>query len=403
MSSGEPGAEAPAARHVCFVTGTRADFGKLKPLIHSAASVPGVRVTVIATGMHLLERYGSTVIEVRRLEPEVTVAELVNQDDGDTLDRILARTIDGLARLFDVDRPDLLVVHGDRVEALAAASVGALRNVAVAHVEGGELSGTIDGILRHAISKLSHLHLVANDDAARRVVQLGEHPDTVRVIGSPDIDVMLSDSLPSLESVLSDYEIPFCEFAVVILHGVTHQPVDDVRSMARSMVDALVGSELRAVVIYPNNDAGSSAILEEYDRLSDAARFRVFPSVRFEAFLTLLHHSRMLIGNSSAGIREAPIYGIPSVNIGDRQRDRHHHPTIISCGTSTAEIRSAIDAACTADRAEPNLHFGRGDSAARFADLLRGGAVWSLGSDKIFRDLPAEDRPGAVPSREERS
>jgi UDP-N-acetylglucosamine 2-epimerase (hydrolysing) len=202
---------------------------------------------------------------------------------------------------------------------------------------------------------------------------------------------MVSDSLPTLESVLSDYEIPFCDFAVVILHGVTHQPPDEVRSMARSMVDALVDSDLRAVVIYPNNDAGSAAILEEYRRLTDRGRFRVFPSVRFEAFLTLLHHSRMLIGNSSAGIREAPIYGVPSVNIGDRQRDRHHHPTITSCGTSAAEIHAAIEAARVAGRAEPDLHFGRGDSAARFADLLRSGSVWSLGSDKIFRDLPATD------------
>jgi UDP-N-acetylglucosamine 2-epimerase (hydrolysing) len=376
-------------RHVCFLTGTRADFGKLKPLMHAAAALPGIRVTAIATGMHLIERYGSTVLEVRRLEPEIGVAEFPNQDEGDTTDRVLARTIDGLASQFDRDRPDLLVVHGDRVEALAGAAVGALRHVAVAHVEGGELSGTIDGILRHAISKLSHLHLVANEEAARRVMQLGEHPDTVWAIGSPDVDVMVSDQLPGLDEVLAMYEIPFRDYAVVILHGVTTEPLDAVRSMARALVDSLLGSDLSGVVVYPNNDAGSAAILEEYARLEGHPRFRIFPSVRFEAFLTLLRHARMMIGNSSAGIREAPIYGIPSVNIGGRQRDRHHHDGIVSCGTSLEEISSAIECAGRIRLSEPSLHFGQGDSAKRFAALLEGEAIWSLGADKVFRDLPS--------------
>ena len=378
-------------RHVCFLTGTRADFGKLKPLITGAAALPDVRVTVVATGMHLLEKYGSTVIEVRRLEPQVRVVEFANQDDGDTMDRVLARTIDGLADVVDADRPDLLVVHGDRVEALAGAAVGALRNVAVSHVEGGELSGTIDGILRHAISKLSHLHLVANEEAARRVVQLGEDPDTVFAIGSPDIDVMLSDTLPPLEQVLADYEIPFSDYSLVIFHGITTEDVDAVGDAADALVEVLLEGELPAVVVYPNNDPGSDAILRAYERLAGDDRFRVFPSLRFEAFLTLLHHSRLLIGNSSAGIREAPIYGVPSVNIGSRQRDRHHHPTIIHTGSSAAEIRAGIAEALDMPPGERSLHFGRGESARHFRELLAGDDIWALGADKVFRDLMFSD------------
>jgi len=348
-------------------------------------------VTVVATGMHLLEKYGSTVIEVRRLEPQVRVVEFANQDDGDTMDRVLARTIDGLADVVDADRPDLLVVHGDRVEALAGAAVGALRNVAVSHVEGGELSGTIDGILRHAISKLSHLHLVANEEAARRVVQLGEDPDTVFAIGSPDIDVMLSDTLPPLEQVLADYEIPFSDYSLVIFHGITTEDVDAVGDAADALVEVLLEGELPAVVVYPNNDPGSDAILRAYERLAGDDRFRVFPSLRFEAFLTLLHHSRLLIGNSSAGIREAPIYGVPSVNIGSRQRDRHHHPTIIHTGSSAAEIRAGIAEALDMPPGERSLHFGRGESARHFRELLAGDDIWALGADKVFRDLMFSD------------
>ncbi len=383
MSGREPGGE----RHVCFLTGTRADFGKLKPLILGAADVPGIRVTVLVTGMHLLEKYGSTVIEVRRLEPDVQVKEFANQSEGDTMDRVLASTVAGLSEVIDSDRPDLLVVHGDRVEALGGAAAGALRNVAVAHVEGGELSGTIDGILRHAVSKLSHLHLVANDDAARRVIQLGEDPDTVFVIGSPDIDVMLSDSLPSLDEVRSDYEIPFDEYALVILHDLTTEGPATVGATADAMVGALQRSGLSAVVVYPNNDPGSDEILAAYEPLAHDPRFRVFPSLRFEAFLTLLRHARVLVGNSSAGVREAPIYGVPSVNIGQRQRGRHRHPTIIDTGTAAGEIGGAIETALARAVQPTDLHFGRGESARHFCELLRGTAIWKLGVDKPFRDV----------------
>lgn len=383
MSSTEHGGE----RHVCFLTGTRADFGKLKPLILGAAELPGIRVTVLVTGMHLMEKYGSTVIEVRRLEPLVAIREFPNQDDGDTMDRVLARTVEGLADAIDQDPPDLLVVHGDRVEALAGAAAGALRNVAVAHVEGGEVSGTIDGVLRHAVSKLSHLHLVANDEAERRVVQLGEDPDTVWPIGSPDIDVMLSDTLPPLDQVLADYEIPFDDYVLVILHGVTTEDEAANAAVAAALVQVLTERQGNAVVVHPNNDPGSDAILASYEALAGDPRFRVFPSLRFEAFLTLLRNSRMLVGNSSAGIREAPIYGVPSVDIGSRQRGRAHHPTIVHTGTSAAEIRGGIDDADGLERGVPSLRFGSGDSARRFAELLAADDIWDRGVDKVFRDL----------------
>jgi UDP-N-acetylglucosamine 2-epimerase (hydrolysing) len=377
-----------ARRHVAFLTSTRADFGKLKPLMLGAAAVPNTRVTALVTGMHMLSRYGSTVNEVRHLEPCVTVREFANQRDGELMDQILARTVEALGHEIEADRPDLLVVHGDRVEALAGAAVGALRGVSVAHVEGGELSGTIDGVLRHAVSKLAHLHLVANEEAQRRVVQLGEDPRTVKVIGSPDIDVMVSQDLPTLEEVLSAYEIPFHDYAIVIFHGVTTEPPEAAGRTANGIVDALARVGLSAVVVHPNNDPGSRDILAAYQRLKGDPRYRIFPSVRFEAFLTLLRHASVLIGNSSAGVREAPIYGTPSVNIGTRQRGRHRHPTIIDCDTTSAGIRAAVSAACGLQRAEPSLHFGSGESARRFSELLASPEIWELTGDKEFRDVP---------------
>jgi UDP-N-acetylglucosamine 2-epimerase (hydrolysing) len=377
----------PAPRRVWFLTGTRADFGKLKPLILAAAAADGVEVTVVVTGMHLLDRYGYTVIEVRRLPSPIHLIEFPNQSDGATMDEVLSSTVGALGREVRRDPPDLLVVHGDRVEALAGASVGALCGVPVAHVEGGERSGTVDGTLRHAISKLSHLHLVANDDAARRVVQLGEDPATVRVIGSPDIDVMLSDELPTIDDVRAAYEIPFERYAVVLFHGVTTQPPERSGEQVAALLDALGDVGLDAVVIYPNNDPGSRAILDVYEQRGDDPRLRIFPSIRFEAFLTLMEHAAVMTGNSSAGIREAPVYGVPSINIGDRQRERFRHPSIVSCAGERSAIVDALRAALDGERQPASDHFGRGDAGHRFAELLAEPETWAIDLEKRFVDL----------------
>jgi UDP-N-acetylglucosamine 2-epimerase (hydrolysing) len=387
-----PGPGGPARRQLWFLTGTRADFGKLKPLILAADARADVDVTVVATGMHLLDRYGFTVLEVRRLPGSIRVREVANQAEGAGMDAILADTITALGTLVADGAPDLLVVHGDRVEALAGASFGALRRIPVAHVEGGERSGTIDGILRHAITKLSHLHLVANDEAARRVEQLGEDPATIRVIGSPDIDAMLADDLPTLDEVRAAYEIGFDRYALVLFHGVTTERPETVGATARALLDAVRSTGLPAIVIYPNNDPGSDAILDVYGELAGADDLRIFPSVRFEAFLTLLHAAEVVVGNSSAGIREAPLYGVPTVNVGTRQRDRFHHASIISCGGTPDEIRAALETALALERAPEAGHFGGGDSAERFAALLAEPATWEIDLDKRFLDLAPGDR-----------
>jgi len=171
------------------------------------------------------------------------------------------------------------------------------------------------------------------------------------------------------------------------MHGVTTEDDDANAAAATALVEELMSQPGNAVVVHPNNDPGSDAILASYERLRADPRFRLFPSLRFEAFLTLLRHAHMLVGNSSAGIREAPIYGIPSVDIGSRQRGRAEHPTIVHVGTTRTEIASGIAAASAMDSATPSLRFGAGDSAERFCELLASDEVWARGVDKVFRDL----------------
>ena len=374
-------------RHIAFLTGTRADFGKIKPLI-IAAHEEGCRVSVFATGMHMLPRFGDTILEVQRTIPaEIPITSFLNQLDGDTMDVVVANTITGLSQFITEHAPDALVVHGDRPEALAGAITGALRNTRVVHVEGGELSGTIDGVIRHAVSKLSHIHLVANDGARDRLIQLGEHSNTIHVIGSPDLDIMLSPTLPSVHEAKLRYGITFDDYLIAIFHPVTTD-LESSALAAEQFVSALIASNRNFIVIHPNNDSGFETILEQYKRFESLPdRFRVFESLRFEHFLTLLKNAQALIGNSSAGIREAPMYGVPSIDVGDRQRGRHEGATIIQTPATQSQIEASVLQSTNLKHTPEKGLFGDGRSADRFRKLLANDKLFTVPVDKVFVDL----------------
>lgn len=335
--------------------------------------------------MHTLSRYGATWDEIRKAGlPNIFL--YINQfAEGASMDMTLANTITGLAHYTREFRPDMIVVHGDRVETMAGAIVGAMNNILVAHIEGGERSGTVDELIRHAVTKLSHLHFVANDEAARRLMQMGEVGSSVFVTGSADIDVMLSPELPTLEEAKSHYEIDFSDYCLFAYHPVTTEQ-HRLRSNIQAVRDALIASRMNYIVIYPNNDSGANIILEELRGLGDNPRFRMFPSLRFEYFLTLLKHARAIVGNSSAGIREAPVYGVPTVNIGSRQANRYEYPSIINVPEDIGAIVAALKN--LPNDITPSLHFGEGNCAEKFLASLRDAAIWRTPRQKQFRDLP---------------
>jgi len=372
-------------RRILFLTGTRADFGKLKPLIEVVEESQDFDAYIFATGMHTLARYGSTVNEIQKAGFK-NIYTYINQDGAvnSQMDLVLANTIQGLGHYLREFRPDLIVVHGDRIEALAGAIVGAVNNILVAHVEGGELSGTIDELIRHAVTKLSHLHFVSNSDARRRLVQMGESEEVIFLIGSPDIDVMLSDKLPTLEHVKQRYEIPFSKYGIFIYHPVTTEQ-QLLKGRIETVLDSLEASSHNFVVIYPNNDPGAEIILGAYNRIRTNPRFRLIPSMRFEYFLTLLKNATAIVGNSSAGIREAPVYGVPVINIGNRQHNRFNLPSIIN----VAEDKSAIVSALThlPPSITPSMHFGTGKSAKLFMGCLQHPKIWSTAHQKHFNDV----------------
>ncbi len=371
-------------KKILFLTGTRADFGKIKPLMQAVEQTADFENFVFVTGMHLQHTYGYTLIEIERCGFK-NLHTFDNQTHETTMDLTLAKTIEGLSAYVKAIQPDLIVIHGDRVETLAGAIVGSLNNILVAHIEGGELSGTVDELIRHSVSKLSHIHFVANKQAQKRLQQMGELPSSIFVIGSPDLDVMFSGKLPNLSTVRNYYEIPFEDFALVLFHPVTTEAAQ-MQTYADEFVKALLQDTRNYVVIFPNNDLGSKAILKAYKSLEDNRRFRIFPSLRFEYFLTLLKNAQFIIGNSSAGIREAPAYGIPVINIGTRQQNRDLQADILNVNYQQKSIYQALQSIEKHPVSPPSNHFGNGNSAKLFLSCLKNQDIWQINHQKQFRD-----------------
>lgn len=254
-------------KKIVFLTGTRADYGKMKSLMQALERHPGFEVFIFVCGMHLSETFGSTYLEIQKDGYQnIYVAFGLMQTNNISVN--LGSTIECFAGYIENISPDMVIVHGDRMDALAGAVVGALHNVIVAHIEGGELSGTIDESIRHAISKFAHLHFVCNEDAKNRLIQLGEEEKRIYVIGSPDIDVMLSDNLPSIKEAKKWYGVTYEKYGILMYHPVTTE-YKDIGNKIRAVVDAVIASNRQFLVVYPNNDLGSEIILNEYNRLKE--------------------------------------------------------------------------------------------------------------------------------------
>jgi len=370
-------------RKIVFLTGTRADFGKLKSLINKIKNDDEFELHIFVTGMHMLSKYGYTCKEVEKANFK-NIYKFINQNVSDSMDHILSKTILGLSDFIREIKPDMIIVHGDRVEALAGASVGALNNILVGHIEGGEVSGTVDELIRHAVSKLSHIHFVSNDTAKLRLAQLGEKLDNIHVIGSPDIDVMNSNTLPAINEVKQYYNFEFGEYGILIFHSVTTEQ-ELLHSQIRTVVDQVIASKLNFIVIYPNNDSGTDIILNEYSRLGELPQIRIFPSMRFEYFLTLLKNAKFIMGNSSSGVREAPHYGVPTIDVGTRQQNRVKCNTVLNVPIQPDTIKQALHEVSIMTKGVSHI-FGNGGSDEKFYRIVKSPTFWTVAVQKTFVD-----------------
>lgn len=371
-------------KKIVFLTGTRADFGKLKPLINEVEINEDLECHVFVTGMHTLKKFGDSYFEVEK-QGYKNIYKYINQSQTTDSDTILSNTITGFSNYIKELKPDMIVVHGDRIEALAGAIVGTFNNIRVAHIEGGEVSGTLDEIMRHAITKLSHIHFVSNDAAKKRLIQMGEKETNIFTIGSPDIDIMLSNDLPDINYVKTHYDIPFNDYAILIYHPVTTE-LDDLKYNVKQVIEAVRTSNMNYIVIYPNNDEGSNIIIDAYKQFKQCNDAKMYPSIRFENFLTLLKNAKFIIGNSSCGIMEAEVYGVPTIDIGSRQSGRSINDRIIHVPHDYNNILAAIYEAKDM-HLNPTYNYGKGDSANQFIKILKQKEIWNIPIQKHFIDI----------------
>jgi UDP-N-acetylglucosamine 2-epimerase (hydrolysing) len=371
-------------KKILFVTCTRADYGKLKSLIINIQKNNNFISRVFVSGMHNMKRYGSTYEEI--VKDKINgIYRYSNLIKNMRMDEILTSTMKGFSSFLIKYNPDLVIVHGDRIEPLACALSSLLNNFLVAHIEGGEVSGTVDEMLRHSISKISHLHLVSNKTARKRLIQMGENKRYIFEVGSPDVDLILNKNLPKIEPTKKRYNIRFNDFGISIIHPVTTN-IKNLKKESEIFFSALVKTNLNYIIIFPNNDLGSEIILKEIHKLKNNNKFRIFPSIRFEYYLTLLKNSKFIIGNSSSGIMGAPYYGVTTINIGTRQSNRLKTKLIKNISFNEKEIIKTINQIKNRKIIKRKF-FGEGNSAKKIEKLLLSNKIWNISKQKSFIDL----------------
>ena len=369
---------------ITIVTATRADYGKLKSIIIKLQKDNSFDTEIFVTGMHNLNLYGKTIGEIKK-DKIKKLYIFNNQRKNSSMNDILINTIKGFTNYIEKKKPDFILIHGDRIEPLACSLSAILKNIKIVHVEGGEVSGTVDEMLRHSISKLSHHHLVSNLSAKKRLIQMGEKKNSISIVGSPDVDLVLSKNLPSKKFVLRRYGVKFSNYAISILHPVTTN-INNVKRETDIYFDSLIESKKNFIIILPNNDLGSNFIFDKIKLLKKRKNIKIIPSLRFEYFLTLLKNSSLMIGNSSSGIMEAPYYGIPTINIGNRQKNRLNAESIKNIEFKKKRIISFINR-FYGKKFNRKKYFGSGKTDNKVIKVLKSKTFLNSNVQKNFIDI----------------
>jgi GDP/UDP-N,N'-diacetylbacillosamine 2-epimerase (hydrolysing) len=359
-------------RRICYVTGTRADFGLMRRTLQAIAADPGLALDLLVTGMHLDPAYGGTVREIGdsglavRAEVPVPLAPAT----GATMARNIARALLGFTDAL-ADRPDLVLLLGDRGEMLAGALAALHLNIPIAHVHGGERSGTLDEPIRHAVSKLSHLHFTATEGGRERLVRMGEDPANVHVVGAPGLDGLEEIALTPRDELMADFGLdPARPFALMVYHPVV-QEAAGAGDEAATLLGALQRAGTQVLALMPNSDAGSAGVRAAIEAVRGEAGIAVATHLERGDFVSAMAAADVMAGNSSAGIIEAASFGTPVVNVGTRQTLRERNANVIDSECDAGALRAALAGALDRGRYPPYNVYGDGRAAARIVALLR--------------------------------
>ncbi len=362
----------PLARRVIYLSGTRADFGLMQGTLQRIAATPGLKLQVAVTGMHLSAAHGHTVDEVRASGLPVC-AEIpldMGTRTGESMALGVAECLRGVTALLARERPDMLLLLGDRGEMLAGAIAALHLGVACVHIHGGERSGTVDEPVRHAISKLASYHLVATPGSRERLIRLGEDESRIFITGAPGLDGLTPLADMAREDCARALGLrSAAPFVLALFHPVVQQAGDAARQ-TQALSQALQGVGLPVIWLEPNADAGSREIVAALDQAALPAGSVRLRHVPRPLFVAAMRHADVLVGNSSAGIIEAASFGTPVVNVGDRQRLRERNSNVMDCPADADSIAAALRGALGHGRWPCDNLWGDGHAGERIAQLL---------------------------------
>jgi GDP/UDP-N,N'-diacetylbacillosamine 2-epimerase (hydrolysing) len=331
-------------RRIAVITGTRAEYGIILPVLREIDEHPDLELCLIALAQHLSPEFGYTVREIQAdgFTVAAQVETLLSSDTGGGMARALGLAIIQLVQVMEMVNPDMILVTGDRGEMLAAAIVGAHMNIPVAHQHGGEVSGTVDESIRHAITKLSHIHLPATKQSAARIRQLGEESDRICIVGAMGLEQIREGKYLPPESVAKQLGLDLSEPVILVSQHPVTTEVDEAGAQMRETMEAIKAVGLQTVLIYPNSDAGGRSmcdVIDEYGKLPNVHRFTNAPR---ELYLGVMNVASVMVGNSSSGIIEAPSFHLPFVNVGSRQAGRERGANVIDVSHRRSKIAEAI-------------------------------------------------------------
>lgn len=366
----------PMKRKILYISGTRADYGIMRSVLSAIYLHPSMELHVAVTGMHLMPEFGSTLEEIKKDGYSFHVINAIQEEDTKgSMALFIGHFIQEFGLLVKKLKPDIILVLGDRGEMLGGAIVGAYMGIPVVHIHGGEVTSTADEFARHAITKLSHIHLPATEKSAQRIIKMGEDPSHVFVTGAPGLDQIRLIQSTSTKETIDHYHIdPGTPVIIVLQHSVPLEPGDPAFQMDQTM-KAVCDLDCQIFVIYPNADAGGRAMIEVIKKYESNTKIRTFQSLDHRNFLNLLKVSSVLIGNSSSGIIEAPSFGVPAVNIGSRQQGRQKGDNIINTKYDSHEIAKAIERALHDNDFKRKVKkaknpYGVGDSSNKIVEIL---------------------------------
>ena len=353
-------------RKILLITERRADYSRFKPILNLIKEDKDLDYDLIVTGLHLKKEHGYTINEIKKDGFKIfSTFEMFNEkeDSGGAMVRSFSKALYEITYQIEKSNPDLILSGFDIAANFAIAIAGAHMNIPVTHIQGGEVTGTIDESIRHAMSKFSHYHFAANDDARKRLIKMGEIPCNVFDVGCPSIDAILQvDDDPD---ILNKYNLNN-DFYIMLQHPVTSE-IDKSEFQIKETINAIIESDIEAIIVLPNNDAGYSKIMNKIK----SSNLRYVDTLSIKDYVNLLKRSKGLIGNSSSGIHETSTFNIPTINIGTRQQGRLRSDNIIDVDYNKQQIIKAIKQSKKLLGKEFKKIYGKGDSAKKIVDLLK--------------------------------